>query len=57
MVTGYIMYWNGLLPQETGCPYLEGMEEPVVQEVVFSASEARLRIIQWLVGRWARGGT
>lgn len=56
MVTGYIMYWNGLLPQDTGCPYLEGMEEPVVQEVVFSASEARLRIIQWLVGRWARGG-
>ena len=38
--------------QATGCPYLEGMEESVVRDVVFSAGEARIRIIQWLLGRW-----
>ena len=40
------------LLQATGCPYLEGMEGSVVRDVVFSAGEARIRIIQWLVARW-----
>lgn len=28
------------------------MEESVVRDVVFSAGEARIRIIQWLAARW-----
>ena len=28
------------------------MEESVIRDVVFSAGEARIRIIRWLLGRW-----
>lgn len=48
----YICIVSKYLPQATGCPYLEGMEESVVRDVVFSAGEARIRIIQWLAARW-----
>ena len=37
--------------QETGCPYVSGMEPSTVREVLFSAGEARIRILQWLVSR------
>lgn len=37
--------------QAVGCPYLDGMDEAVVSEVMFTPGEARLRVLTWLTGR------
>ena len=37
--------------QAVGCPYLEGMDEAVVSEVVLAPGEARMRVLTWLTGR------
>ena len=37
--------------QAARCPYLEGMDEAVVSEVVLSPGEARMRVLTWLTGR------
>ena len=37
--------------QAVGCPYLEGMEGPVISEVLFTPGEARMRLLTWLTAR------
>jgi len=34
-----------------GCPYLQGMDDSVVEKVLFTPGEARLRVLRWLVER------
>lgn len=44
-------YFSFCVPQAVGCPYLEGMDEAVVSEVVLVPGEARMRVLTWLTGR------
>ena len=37
--------------QAVGCPYLDGMDSPVVSKVVFTPGEARIRVLTWLAAK------
>ena len=39
------------LNQELGCPYLGGVEDSWIEELLFKPGEPRLRLLQWSLAK------
>ena len=38
--------------QDLECPYIDGVEDSWIEELLFKPGEPRMRLIQWLLGRY-----
>ena len=37
--------------QELECPYIQGVDDSWIEELLFKPGEPRIRLLQWLLGR------